>query len=72
MGSFCYFCNFILYDSLYETGTIYDFLLVWFTHELFVGIICSSQEINSDEKEVAVGIATCTLAETNYPSVGTQ
>jgi hypothetical protein len=68
----CCFCNFILYIWVYEAGTIYDFLLVRVTHELFVWVICSSQEINCDEKEVAVGIAVCTLAEINYPGLGTQ
>jgi hypothetical protein len=51
---------------------IYDFLLVRVTHELSVWIICSSQEINGDEKEVAVSIAVCTLAEKNCPGLGTQ
>jgi hypothetical protein len=57
--------RFILYFWVYETGTIYDFLLVRVTHELFVWIICGSQGIKGDEKEVAVGIAVCTLAETD-------
>jgi hypothetical protein len=72
MDWFCYFCNFILYFWVYETGTIYFFLLVRVTYELFIWIICSSQEINGDEKEVAVGIAVCTLAVTNYPGLRTQ
>ena len=42
------------------------------THELFVWIIGSRQEIDGDEKEVAVGIVVCTLAEINYPGLGTQ
>ena len=50
---------------------MYDLLLVRVTHELFVWIICGSKEKNGDGKEVAVGIAVCTLTETNYPGLGT-
>jgi hypothetical protein len=53
-------------------GTIYDFPRVRVTHELFVWIICSAQEINGDEKEVAVGIEICILAETNYHGLCTD
>lgn len=53
-------------------GTGYDLWLSTCACYTWIWIICSSQEINGDEKEVAVGIAVCTLAETNYPDLGTH